>query len=63
VGGEVPFALSYGVCISQLVRFVHISNNVTGFNDSNLLMTEKLLRQGNRFHKSLKTFTKLLLPL
>ena len=44
--------------ISQLVRFAHICNNVSDFNDRNLVITGKPLHQGRCFHKLLlKTFT------
>jgi len=42
---------------SQLDRFVRICNNVSDLNDHNLVITEKPLHQGYRFHKLLKTFT------
>ena len=44
--------------ISQLVRFGRIGNDVSDFNDRNLVIIERLLRPGYRFKKSLKTFTK-----
>ena len=56
--GDVPLAPSYGVYISQLVRFARICNNVSDFNERNLCITEKLLHQGFRYHKLVKTFTK-----
>ena len=56
--GDVPLAASYGVYISQLVRFARVCNNVHDFNERNLFITDKLLHQGFRYHKLLKTFTK-----
>ena len=56
--GDVPMAPSYGVYISQLVRFARVCNNVSDFNERNLFITEKLLHQGFRYHKLVKTFTK-----
>ena len=56
--GDVPLAPSYGVYISQLVRFARICNKVSDFNDRNQCITEKLLHQGYRYHKLLKTFIK-----
>ena len=41
--GDVPFIPSYGVCISQLVRFACICNYVSNFNDRNLVIMENLL--------------------
>ena len=56
--GDVPLAASYGVYISQLVRFARVCNNVNDFNERNIFITAKLLHQGFRYHKLLKTFTK-----
>ena len=49
---------SYGIYISQLVRFARLCNNVLDFNERNLCITEKLLHQGFRYHKLVKTSTK-----
>ena len=49
---------SYGVYISQLVRFARASSYVTDFNTRNKLLTQKLLKQGYRYHKLRKTFSK-----
>ena len=49
--GDVPLSPSYGVFISQLVRFARVCNNVLDFNERNLCITEKLLHQGFRYHK------------
>lgn len=56
--GDVPLAPSYGVYISQLVRFARVCNNVSDFNERNLFISGKLLHQGFRYHKLVKTFTK-----
>lgn len=56
--GDVPRATSYGVYISQLVRFSRACNDVNDFNERNLCITEKLLKQGYRYHKLRKTFCK-----
>ena len=53
--GDVPLAPSYGVYISQLVRFVRICSDV---DERNLAITCKLLQQGYRFHKIVSTFGK-----
>ena len=53
--GDVPRSTSYGVYISQLIRFVRAS---TDFNTRNKLLTQKLLKQGYRYHKLRKTFLK-----
>ena len=54
--GDVPRSTSYGVFISQLIRFVRASSYVADFNTHNKLLTEKLLKQGYLYHKLRKTF-------
>ena len=49
---------SYGVNISQLIRFARASSHVADFNTHNKLLTQKLLKQGYRYHKLCKTFSK-----
>ena len=44
--GDVPRSTSYGVYISQLVRFARVSSHVTDFNAHNKSLTAKLLQQG-----------------
>ena len=56
--GDVPHSTSYGVYISQLIRFARASSYVTDFNTRNKLLTQKLLKQGYRYHKLRKTFSK-----
>ena len=56
--GDVPLAPSYGVYISQLVRFARVCNNVSDFNERNLFITGKLLHQGFRYHRLIKSFAK-----
>ena len=48
----------YGVYISQLIRFARASSYVADFNTRNKLLTQKLLKQGYRYHKLRKTFSK-----
>ena len=43
--GDVPRSPSYGVYISQLIRFAGVYSNVDGFNIRNLFLTAKLLKQ------------------
>ena len=52
--GDVPRSPSYGVYISQLIRFA----NVDDFNNKNLFLTAKLLKQGYKYHKIRKAFSK-----
>ncbi len=56
--GDVPLAPSYGIYISQLVRFARVCSKVSDFNERNLHLTGKLLQQGYRYHRLLKTFSK-----
>ena len=55
--GGVPRSTSYGVYISQLIRFARVSSHVTDFNNRNTLLTQKLLKQGFQYHKLRKTFS------
>ena len=55
--GDVPRSPSYGVYISQLIRFARVCSNVEGFNNRNLFLTAKSLKQGYRYHKIRKAFS------
>ena len=48
---------SYGVYISQLIRFARVCSNVDDFNKGNLFLTAKL-KEGYRYHKFSKAFYK-----
>ena len=39
--GDVPRSSSYGVYISQLIRFARVCSNVDDFNIKNLILTDK----------------------
>ena len=54
--GEVPRSSSYGVYISQPIRFARAPSYVADFNTRNKLLTQKLLKQGYRYLR--KTFSK-----
>ena len=56
--GDAPRFPSYGVYISQLIRFARACSNVDDFNNRNLFLTTKLLKQGFRYHKIHKAFSK-----
>ena len=58
LGGDVPRCPSYGLYISQLIRFARVCSNVDDFNNRNLFLTAKLLKQGYRYHKIRKAFSK-----
>ena len=56
--GDVPQHPSYCVYISELIRFARASSHVTDFNNRNKFLTAKLLKQGYRYHKLRKAFSK-----
>ena len=58
LSGDVPRLPSYGIYISQLVRFARCCTSVLDFHSKNLQITSKLLTQGYRYHKLRKTFEK-----
>ena len=49
--GNVPHRASYGVFISQLIRFASLSGHVSEFNTRNELLNAKFLNQGYRYLK------------
>ena len=55
---DVPQRTSYGVYISQLIRFARASSNLNDFNYRNKALTAKLLRQGYYYFKLRKAFSK-----
>ena len=57
--GDVPRRPSYGVYISQLIRFARVCSHVDDFNTRNKCLTAKLLKQGYRYHKLRKAFSNL----
>ena len=54
--GDVSRSTSYGVYISQLIRFARTSSYVVDFNTRNKLLTQKLLKQGFGIIKFSKHF-------
>ena len=56
--GDVPRSTSYGVHISQLIRFARVCSHVADFNARNKSLTAKLLQRGCRYHELRKTFSK-----
>ena len=56
--GDVPRSPSYGVYISQLICFARACSNVDDFNNRNLFLTTKILKQGYIYHKIRKAFSK-----
>ena len=45
LGGDVSRSKSYGVDISQLIRFARVSSHADDFNARNKVLTAKCLRQ------------------
>ena len=58
LSGSAHVILDGGVYISQLIRFARASSHVAYFNTCNKLLTKKLLKQGYRYHKLRKIFSK-----
>ena len=56
--GDVPRRISYGVYISQLIRFARASSKLNDFNYHNKALTAKRLRQRYRYFKFRKAFSK-----
>ena len=50
--GDIPRCTSYGVYVSQLIRFARASSNL-----SDKALTSKLLKQGYRYFKLRKAFS------
>ena len=48
---DIPCSSSYGVYITQLVRFVRVCSNIDYFNNRNECLTSKLFKQGYPYHK------------
>ena len=55
---DVPRSASYGVFISQLIRFARVSSHIDDINTRNKVLTAKLPRQGYLYHKLRKAFSK-----
>ena len=49
--GDSPRSTSYGVYISQLIRFARVSSHVDDFNSHNKVLSIQLINQGYRYHK------------
>ena len=56
--GDAPRSTSYGVYISERIRFARMSSHVDDFKTRTKVLTAKLIRQGYRNHKLLKAFSK-----
>ena len=58
--GEIPWRTSYMVYITQFIRFARAFSNLSDFNCRNKFLTAKLFRQGYRYFKLRKAFSKFL---
>ena len=56
LSGDFPRLPSYGIYISQLVRFDRCCTSIFDFHSKNLQITSKLLTQGYSYDKLRKTF-------
>ena len=54
--GDVSRTTSFGVYISQLIRFARVSSHLIFFNTRMKSLTAKLLQQGYRYHKLRSVF-------
>ena len=54
--GDVPRSPSFGVYISQRIRFARLCSRVDDFNKKKHILTSKLLKQGYQYHKLHKAF-------
>ena len=52
-----PLHMVY-IFLTQLIRFTRVCSNVDDFNNRNLFLTAKLLKQGYRYYKIQKAFSK-----
>ena len=55
---DVPRATSYGVYISQLIRFARACSSLLDFHIRKHTITERLLKQGYRYNTLRKSFSK-----
>ena len=55
---DVPRSPSIGENISQLIRIAKGCSNINNFNNRNLFFTAKFLKQGYRYYKIRKAFSK-----
>ena len=55
---DVPCRPSYGVYISQLIRFARVCSHAVDFNARNKCLTATLPKQRYRWHKLRKAFSK-----
>ena len=55
--GDVPRSPSYVVYISHFISFL-VCSNIDDFNNRDLILTAKLLKQGYRYHKIRNAFSK-----
>ena len=55
---DVPRSPSYGLYISQLIRFPIVCSHIDDFNNRNTFLTSKILKQSYRYRELRKAFSK-----
>lgn len=58
LSGNVPTSQSYGVFISQLVRYARCCQNFVDFKERTECLVQRLIKQNFKFVKLCKTFSK-----
>ena len=58
IDGDVPRRPFYGVYISQLIRFARVCCHFDDYNTRNKCLTTKINKQGYRYYKLRKAFSK-----
>ena len=56
--GDGPQRPTYGVDISQLIRFARASSHAFDFTNRNKFLTAKLIKRGYRYHELRRAFSK-----
>ena len=57
--GDIPRSTSYGVYISQHIRYARASSHIAAFITCNKLLSQKLVKQGYLYHKLRNNFSKI----
>ena len=56
LNGDVPHSPSYGVYISQFVRFARVCSHVDAFNNRHAFLTSNYLKHDYQYHKPSTAF-------
>ena len=57
-----PLPMVYDIFRMQFIRFSRVCSNADDFNNRNQILSAKLLKQGYRFHKLPKAYSKVTVP-